>query len=172
MDITELESPRGVVVSVGGQTPNNLALGDLGISKKSRGKALFRSWVFLEARLTDVLARNNISSNCFHRVKHFTRFLYDLHGFFFSLFFSSSGTGGRTPPLRRSDLGDFGGGHRRLRGSKQVLSALRHAADRSARVVGVRHLGGLCGVLMLFVFGFWVWKVECHSFFLKVLRSI
>lgn len=27
MDIAELESPRGVVVSVGGQTPNNLALG-------------------------------------------------------------------------------------------------------------------------------------------------
>eukprot|EP00931_Biecheleriopsis_adriatica_P111996 TRINITY_DN864_c0_g1_i1.p1 TRINITY_DN864_c0_g1~~TRINITY_DN864_c0_g1_i1.p1 ORF type:complete len:1585 (-),score=359.91 TRINITY_DN864_c0_g1_i1:13-4767(-) len=27
MDITELESPRGVVVSVGGQTPNNLAMG-------------------------------------------------------------------------------------------------------------------------------------------------
>ena len=27
MDIVELETPRGVVVSVGGQTPNNLALG-------------------------------------------------------------------------------------------------------------------------------------------------
>lgn len=27
MDITELENPRGVVISVGGQTPNNLALG-------------------------------------------------------------------------------------------------------------------------------------------------
>lgn len=27
MDISELETPRGVVVSVGGQTPNNLALG-------------------------------------------------------------------------------------------------------------------------------------------------
>ena len=27
LDITELETPRGVVVSVGGQTPNNLALG-------------------------------------------------------------------------------------------------------------------------------------------------
>eukprot|EP00933_Yihiella_yeosuensis_P077927 TRINITY_DN8891_c0_g1_i1.p1 TRINITY_DN8891_c0_g1~~TRINITY_DN8891_c0_g1_i1.p1 ORF type:complete len:1190 (+),score=260.46 TRINITY_DN8891_c0_g1_i1:194-3571(+) len=27
MDITELEKPRGVVVSVGGQTPNNLAMG-------------------------------------------------------------------------------------------------------------------------------------------------
>eukprot|EP00931_Biecheleriopsis_adriatica_P111997 TRINITY_DN864_c0_g1_i3.p1 TRINITY_DN864_c0_g1~~TRINITY_DN864_c0_g1_i3.p1 ORF type:complete len:1609 (-),score=374.68 TRINITY_DN864_c0_g1_i3:279-5054(-) len=27
MDITELESPRGVVISVGGQTPNNLAMG-------------------------------------------------------------------------------------------------------------------------------------------------
>lgn len=27
MDISELENPRGVVISVGGQTPNNLALG-------------------------------------------------------------------------------------------------------------------------------------------------
>eukprot|EP00931_Biecheleriopsis_adriatica_P111998 TRINITY_DN864_c0_g1_i4.p1 TRINITY_DN864_c0_g1~~TRINITY_DN864_c0_g1_i4.p1 ORF type:complete len:1615 (-),score=380.51 TRINITY_DN864_c0_g1_i4:13-4806(-) len=27
MDITELENPRGVVISVGGQTPNNLAMG-------------------------------------------------------------------------------------------------------------------------------------------------
>ena len=34
MDISELENPRGVVISVGGQTPNNLALG---LHRRTRG---------------------------------------------------------------------------------------------------------------------------------------
>lgn len=40
MDISELENPRGVVISVGGQTPNNLAVG---LHRCGRG----RSWVQL-----------------------------------------------------------------------------------------------------------------------------
>lgn len=43
MDISELENPRGVVISVGGQTPNNLALG---LHRRARVGGVAGAWWF------------------------------------------------------------------------------------------------------------------------------